>query len=61
MTPEYRNSSLLGNGDKQVPAKVYTHTTIELPFLCNGEVNTPLQKEKNCYEKGFYVFRAEKL
>jgi hypothetical protein len=27
---------------KQVPAEMNTHTTIEeLPFLCNGEGNTP--------------------
>jgi hypothetical protein len=41
--PESRNNSLLGNGSKQVPAEMYTHATIEeLPFLCNGEVDTPL-------------------
>jgi hypothetical protein len=29
--------------DKQVPAEMNTHATIEeLPFLSNGEVNTPL-------------------
>jgi hypothetical protein len=43
MTPESLNSSLLGNGGKQVPAEMYTHTTIEeLQFLCNGELNTYL-------------------
>jgi hypothetical protein len=29
---------------KHVPAEMKTHATIELPFLCNGEVNTPLQQ-----------------
>jgi hypothetical protein len=34
MTPEIRNSSLLDNGSKGVPAEMYTHATIqELPFL----------------------------
>jgi hypothetical protein len=28
---------------EQVPAEMYKQATIkELPFLCNGEVNTPL-------------------
>jgi hypothetical protein len=41
--PESQNSSLLGNSGKQVPAEMYTHETIEeLPFLCNGKVNTLL-------------------
>jgi hypothetical protein len=30
---------------KQVPAEMNTHAAIgELPILCNGEVNTPLQQ-----------------
>jgi hypothetical protein len=32
-------SDMLG---KQVPAKMNKHTREELPFLCKGEVNTPL-------------------
>jgi hypothetical protein len=27
---------------KEVPAEMNTHATIELPFLCNGEINTTL-------------------
>jgi hypothetical protein len=43
MTPENLNSSLLGNGGKQVPAEMYTQATVEeLRFLCNGELNIPL-------------------
>jgi hypothetical protein len=43
MTPDSQNSSLLDNGDKEVPAEINTHVTVEeLPFLCNGEVNIPL-------------------
>jgi hypothetical protein len=43
MTPESRNSSLLGKGDKRVPSKVYMQATIdELHFIWNGEVNKPL-------------------
>jgi hypothetical protein len=33
MTPESRNSLLIGNGGKQVTAEMYTHGTIE-EFLC---------------------------
>jgi hypothetical protein len=29
---------------KQVPAEMNTHATIELPLLCNGEVNASLQQ-----------------
>jgi hypothetical protein len=29
---------------KQVPAEMNMHATVELPFLCSGEVNTPLQQ-----------------
>jgi hypothetical protein len=29
MTPEKRNSSLLGNGGKHVPAEMYTHAATE--------------------------------
>jgi hypothetical protein len=29
MTPESRNSSLLGNGGKQVPVEIYKHSSIE--------------------------------
>jgi hypothetical protein len=37
MMPENRNSSLLGNGGKHVPAEMYTYATVEeLPFLFNG-------------------------
>jgi hypothetical protein len=33
-----------------------THATIqELPFLCNGEVNTPLQQWLNCWKTVFSV------
>jgi hypothetical protein len=43
MRPESWNSLLLGNSNKQVPAEMYMHATIEeLPFLCSGEVNMPL-------------------
>jgi hypothetical protein len=43
MIAESWNSSLLGNGGKQVPAEMHMHATVEeLPFLCNGAVNTPL-------------------
>jgi hypothetical protein len=43
MKSEGRNSSLLGNSGKQVPAEMYTHAkTEELPLLCNSEVNTSL-------------------
>jgi hypothetical protein len=56
MTPERRNSSLLGNGGKQVSVEMYTHTTIEaLPFIYNVEVNTLMQQQGNCYETVFSV------
>jgi hypothetical protein len=42
MTTESRNSSLLDKGGKEVSMEMYTHATIELRFLCKGEVNTPL-------------------
>jgi hypothetical protein len=43
MTPEKWNTSLLGNGGKQVPVEMNTHPAIEeLPFLCNGKVKAPL-------------------
>jgi hypothetical protein len=29
MTPDTQNNSLLGNGGKQVPAEMYTHTITE--------------------------------
>jgi hypothetical protein len=32
MTPESRNSSLLGNGGKQVPAEINTQATIQEPL-----------------------------
>jgi hypothetical protein len=47
MTPESRNSSLLGNGSKQAPAEMYTCTIVdELPFLCNGKVNASVTIEE---------------
>jgi hypothetical protein len=43
MTPESRNSSFLGKGDKQIPAEMYTQAKMEeLPFIYNGELYTPL-------------------
>jgi hypothetical protein len=45
MTPESWNSSLLGNGVKQVPEEMSTHAKIrveELPFLTIDEINKPL-------------------
>jgi hypothetical protein len=43
MTPESKNSSLLGNGSVNRFPQIYTNaTTEELPFLCNGEVTTHL-------------------
>jgi hypothetical protein len=37
------------------------HATIEvLPFLCNSEVNTPLQ-QRNCYKMVFSVEAAPSL
>jgi hypothetical protein len=49
MKPERRDSSLLGNGGKQVPAEMHTHAAIkEPPSVFNGELNTPLQQQKNC-------------
>jgi hypothetical protein len=39
MMPESWSSGL----SKQVPMEMTMHATIkDLPFLCNGEVNTPL-------------------
>jgi hypothetical protein len=31
---------------KDIPAEMNTHATIELPFLCNGEVNTSIIVEE---------------
>jgi hypothetical protein len=41
MTPKSRNSTLLCNGSvNEFPAEMNTHATVELPILCNDEVNT---------------------
>jgi hypothetical protein len=62
MTPESRNISLLSNGGKQVTAEMCMHATIEeLPFLCNGEVNTSVTIEELLGNGVFYVVRAEML
>jgi hypothetical protein len=37
MTPESRNSTLLGNGGKQFPAEMNTHATIEEP-VCKQRI-----------------------
>jgi hypothetical protein len=37
------------------------HATIELPFLCNGEVNTHLQQHRNSWETVFSVGPASRL
>jgi hypothetical protein len=50
---------LLGDGGKQVPAEMYTHAITELPFLGNGEVNTPLYQDELLGNGVFYAVRTE--
>jgi hypothetical protein len=47
---------------KQIPAEMNTHATIEeLPFLCNSEVNTRLQKYRGIVENDVFHSARTKL
>jgi hypothetical protein len=37
---------------KEVPAEMSTHAILEVPFLCNGAVNTPPQQQRGCFVYG---------
>jgi hypothetical protein len=51
-TEEPEQTSIDRQGlDKHIPAATNMQATIEeLPFLCNGEVGTPLQHYRNCWD-----------
>jgi hypothetical protein len=62
MTPETRNSSLLGNGGKQVPAEVYTMQKLKnfVSMQRRGK-HTNITIEELLGNGVFYVVRAEML
>jgi hypothetical protein len=61
MTPESRKSTLRGKGDKQVPAEMCTHPTIEELLFLSTFLSTFVTIKKLLENAVFYVVRADML